>query len=119
VLHDAALCMEAIEGEGVIAFHDYPLLQSGIRSFLHSSWKEISTAIAFTGCVFAVEIGGLGMLRSTAIERAVMSKYHAIAWRLASRWPRSPRPLLCVWSATPHLDGLILRGRRRLRLTPQ
>jgi Methyltransferase domain len=116
VFHDAELCMTATEGEGVIAFHDYSIVQPGIRSFLRAHWDDIASALAFTGAVFAVEVGDRGILRSAVIDRAVASTWHSAAWRAASRW-RSPHPLLAIWAAMPHLDALIFEGRRRLRLS--
>lgn len=115
-LHDAEACLSAVDGEGVIAFHDYPLVQDGIREFLSKHWHDISTALALTGAVFAVEVGALGVLRSAVIERAVGSKWHSVAWSFGNRWHRSPSLLFAVWDAMPRLDALIFEGRRRLRL---
>lgn len=116
VLRDAELCMSATQGEGVIAFHDYPLVGPGIRAFLYKRWNEISSAIAFTGAVFAVEVGGRGILRCAVIDRAIDSTWHTLAWRVSARWRHSPRPLVGVWAAMPHVDAFIYEGRRRLRL---
>lgn len=116
VLHDAGVCLAAVAGEGVIAFHDHQLVRRGIREFLSKHWQDITTALALTGAVFAVEVGDVGVLRSSIIERAVGSKWHSVAWSASNRWRRSPNVLLAVWTSMPHLDALIFEARRRIRL---
>jgi Methyltransferase domain len=118
VLRDAELCMAAIDDEGLIAFHDSSIVRRGICEFLTAHWGHVSTALAFTGEVFAVEIGDRKMLRSAVIQRAVGSTWHTVAFRLASRWGRSPCPLFATWAAIPHVDALIFEG-RRLRPRPK
>jgi hypothetical protein len=114
VLRDAELCMSAIDGDGVIAFHDYPLVEPGIRSFLRAHWRDISMALAFTGLVFAVEVGNRGALRSEVVQSAISSRWHSVAWRTANVWRASPLPLFWVWQAMPRADALIALVRQRL-----
>lgn len=119
VLRDAEVCMSAVAGEGVIAFHDYQLVQHGIREFLSKRWHDISTALAFPGAVFVVEVGDSRVLCSPVIERALGSTWHSVAWSLGNRWRRSPNLLFAVWTAMPRLDALIFEGRHRLGVTPR
>jgi hypothetical protein len=114
VLHDAVMCVSAVAGEGVIAFHDYQLVQPGIREFLSKHWHYISTAFVLNGAVFAVEVGNSRVLRSPVIERAVGSRWHSVAWSFGNRWRRSPNLLFAVWTAIPRLDALIFEGSHRL-----
>ena len=56
-IRDARFCREAMGGAGVIAFHDYSIVEGGIRAFLREAWTDVSLAVAFTGQVFALELG--------------------------------------------------------------
>jgi len=112
-LRDARFCAEALAGRGVIAFHDYQIVGGAIRAFLRETWPDVSLAIAFTGRVFAIELGDAGVLTSPVIERAIASRWHSVAWRLMSR-PRSATPLLAAWSAMPRVDGAVFAIRQRL-----
>jgi hypothetical protein len=114
VLRDAELCLSAMGGEGVVAFHDYSIVQAGIRAFLDRQWRDVSMALAFTGAVFAVEFGSRGALRLPVVERAIASTWHAAMWKTANRWRRSPHLLFAVWQLMPHADELIANCRRRL-----
>src|SRR4051794_12596187 len=112
-LRDARFCASALPDHGgVVAFHDYPLVVPGVRAFLREAWSDVSYAVAFTGLIFAVELGDSGLLRSAAVDRAIASKWHGMAWRLASRSRRSAHPVLAVWSAMPRLDTAVLRVRQ-------
>jgi hypothetical protein len=107
-LRDARFCLEALGNSGgVIAFHDYPIVGGAIREFLREAWGEVSHAIAFTGFVFAVELGGGGLLRSEAVDRAIASRWHSLAWRAASRPRRSASAFLAAWSAVGPADAAI------------
>jgi hypothetical protein len=103
-----AICAEALRGRGLIAFHDYSLVSGAIRAFVREAWSDVSLAVAFTGStsssVFAVELGGAGILRSPFVERAINSTWHRLVWRTTSRWERSATPLLLAWSAMPAFD---------------
>ena len=114
VLRDARFCARAIDGEGVIAFHDYRLLRPAIETFLREVWSDVVMAIAFAGDVFAVELGGGAVLRSPVVDRAIASRWHSVAWRCASRSPRA-RPFLAVWSVMPTIDEAALRCRSASR----
>jgi methyltransferase family protein len=115
VLRDARFCASALDGEGVIAFHDAAMLQQAICTFVRDYWQDISFALAFTGEVFAIEFGGLGLLRSAAVTRAVASRWHSAVWTAANRWRPSARPLLKTWSMMPSVDRTILDWKTRLR----
>lgn len=122
VLRDAHFCAEALGGVGVIAFHDYALIGSAIRTFLRENWTEIGFALAFKrprhpeggGGVFALELGGAKLLRHRSIERAVASSWHSIAWTAASRFRRSPVPLFKAWAMMPAVDSFVATARQKL-----
>jgi hypothetical protein len=67
-------------------------------------------AVAFTGSVFAVELGDTSVLRSPAVERAIASKWHSLVWRATSQ-ARSAGPLLAAWTAIPTIDEAIHRAK--------
>ena len=73
-MRDARFCAEALGGRGVIAFHDYNIVRTGIEVFLGQVWRDVSMAVAFNGSVFAVELGGAGILRSRSVDRAIGSE---------------------------------------------
>jgi hypothetical protein len=114
VVRDARFCREAMGGAGLIAFHDYSLVKRGIQEFLREAWADVSLAIAFTGQVFALELGARGILREGVIDRAVASAWHSAAWALASSWRRSPSPFLATWSSMPMIDAALVRLNRRV-----
>jgi hypothetical protein len=114
VLRDAYFCAEALRGCGVIAFHDYPVVADGISQFVRGAWSEISFALAFTGRVFAIELGGAAILRSPAIDRAVSSSWHSLMWRLVNRPKRTALPLLIGWSWMPRIDTAVAEVKRHL-----
>jgi hypothetical protein len=134
VLRDAHFCAEAMGGTGVIAFHDYPIVGSAIGIFLRENWHEITYALAFNGPlhptlaggVFALEMGGAGMLRHRTIERAIGSRWHDAVWRLVNRPRRTAFPFLAAWTLMPALDSFIVHVRhgateyvRRSRTSPR
>jgi Methyltransferase domain len=112
-LRDARFCAEALQAGGVIAFHDYTIVGEAIRQFVQDEWTEISFALAFTGNVFAVELGGSGILRLAVIDRAVRSSWHSLTWRLVNRPKRTAAPFLLAWSLMPVIDGAVAHAKRR------
>ncbi len=115
VLRDARFCADAVAGAGVLAFHDYQMVEAGIRAFLKEAWQDVSHAIAFAGHVFAVELGGARMLQAPIVDRAIASRWHSAVWRVASRPRRSAIPLLVAWSAVSRVDLAVAAARRRRR----
>jgi hypothetical protein len=111
-LRDGRFCAEALGGRGVIAFHDDQVVRGGIEAFLQEAWGDVSMAVPFSGSVFAVELGGAGMLRSDAVQRGIASTWHSVVWRVASK-PLTPAALLAAWSAVPVIDKTIYDLRRR------
>jgi hypothetical protein len=114
VLRDARFCAEAVNGEGVIAFHDQQIVTEGIRAFLRESWSEVSHAMALPSLVFVVELGGRGVLRAAPVERAIGSRWHSAAWRYASRPARTSLPLVATWVSMPVADKLIFDAKQLL-----
>ena len=123
VLRDAHFCAEALGGSGVIAFHDYVIVGPAISAFVREHWRDISYALAFSGPshpsygggVFALELGGGGMLRQEAIDRAVSSRWHSALWRLTNRPHRTAKPLLLAWAAMPAIDSFVVQAQHGLR----
>jgi methyltransferase family protein len=119
VLTDARFCAEALGGEGVIAFHDWGIVQSAIKAFIRERWRDISFALAIYRTrypkvgygVFALELGDNGILRHPAIERATGTRSYGF-WRVANRPRRSPLPLLLAWNAMPAIDSTLGSARR-------
>jgi hypothetical protein len=101
-------------GEGVIAFHDYRGVEAAIRRFLKEAWPGVSLAVAFAGQVFAVELGSRGTLRAPVVERAVDSRWHSYAWKLASRPAHSASLFFATLSVMPWLDRFLYETKRRL-----
>jgi hypothetical protein len=123
VLRDARFCADAIGSGGVIAFHDYVIVGSAISAFLRENWREISFALAFTGpstpgapCgVLALEIGGLGLLKHPAVERAISSRWHSDVWTLVNRPRRTALPFLLAWALMPAADSFVAQARQGFR----
>jgi hypothetical protein len=119
VLRDARFCAEALEGIGVIAFHDCYLTGPAISAFIRESWQEVSFALAFNapstppagGGVFALELGDRGLLKHPAIRRALGSRWHSLAWRAANRPSRTPVPLLLTCATMPAIDSFAFLAR--------
>jgi Methyltransferase domain len=121
-LRDARFCAEAIEGTGVIAFHDCGVVAAAIREFLRGTWENVSRVVVFSpnaspegGGVLAVELGDQGILRHDVIDRAVGSTWHSGLWRLTSLPRRTPGFFLAAWSITPAIDSAIARTRSLVR----
>jgi hypothetical protein len=123
VLNDARFCVEAMEGAGVIAFHDWGIVQSAIKAFVRERWRDISFALAINRPkapraghgVFALEFGDNGILGHRAIARATGARSYGM-WRAANRPRRSAIPLMLAWEAMPTIDTVLGRARR---LTPR
>jgi hypothetical protein len=112
VLRDAQFCASALDGHGVIAFHDRDMVRSGIHEFLRQVWSDVSAAVVFNGLVLAVEFGNGAMLRSPPVNRAIASSWHSLVWRLASKPRLTPTPLFVAWSAVPVVDRLVASVKR-------
>jgi hypothetical protein len=116
VIRDARFCAEAMGGAGVIAFHDYTIVGSGISAFLRENWRDITFALAFTASgVFAIEMGDRGLLKHAAIQRALGSRWHNAAWSAANRSHRTALPVLLVWAAIPAIDAFVFQFRHGLQ----
>ena len=119
VLRDAHFCAEAIDGAGVIAFHDFVIVGSAISAFLREYWREVSFAVPFSaprnpsfgGGVFAVEIGGRGLLRHSAVRRALGSRWHSALLRAANAPRQSALPFLVAWAVIPAVDSFLMQAR--------
>ncbi len=113
VLRDARFCADALDGCGIVAFHDYELVKAGIHTFLREAWKDVSRAVMFSGNashegggVFAVELGDRGLTKGPTIERAIGSRWHSALWDVTSR-SRTPTLFLAAWSAVPRIDAAL------------
>jgi hypothetical protein len=122
VLADARFCAEAMGGAGVIAFHDWGIVQSAIKAFVRERRREISFALAInrprpprTGYgVFALELGDNGILSHPAIARATGARSYGL-WHVANRPRRSAVPLFVAWDAMSAIDRTLALGRRLAR----
>jgi hypothetical protein len=120
-LNDARFCAEAMGGTGVIAFHDFGIVQSAIKAFIRERRRDISFALALnrphnprTGHgVFALELGDAGILRHPAIERATGRRSHAV-WRVANGARGTAFPVVLTLDAIPVLESA-RRGAKRVR----
>lgn len=112
VLTDARFCADALEGAGVIAFHDWGIVRPAIRAFVRERRRDISFALAVNRPpepasgygVFALELGDRGILRHPALERATGTRSYAI-WAAANRPRSAALPLLLAWDALAALDS--------------
>ncbi|HLX19513.1 MAG TPA: class I SAM-dependent methyltransferase [Gaiellaceae bacterium] len=112
VLTDARFCAEALEGAGVIAFHDWGIVRSAIKAFIRERRRDISFALAINRPyrpsagfgVFALELGDNGALRYPALERATGARSYAV-WAAANRSRHSAVPLLVAWHAMTAIDS--------------
>jgi hypothetical protein len=119
VVRDARFCAEAIGGAGVIAFHDYVIVGSAISAFLRENWRDVSFAIpfgaspylGFGGGVFALELGGRGLLHHPAIQRALVSRWHSLVWKVTNRSRATSLPFLVAWAVMPAVDSFVLHAR--------
>jgi Methyltransferase domain len=122
VLTDARFCAKALGGAGVIAFHDWGIVQSAIKAFVRERWRDISFALAINRPndpsaghgVFALELGDKGILRHPAIRRATGARSHGL-WQVVNRPRRSALPLLLAWDAMPAIDSTLVRARGLVR----
>jgi hypothetical protein len=111
VLTDARFCAEALDGTGVIAFHDWGIVRSAIKAFVREHRRDISFALAINRPynptagygVFALELGAKGILRHPALVRATGARSYGI-WAAANRPRRSALPLLLAWDAMTAID---------------
>jgi hypothetical protein len=113
VMTDARFCAEALGGAGVIAFHDWGIVRSGIKAFVRERRKDISFALAINRPpstragygVFALELGEKGILRHPALERATGARSYGV-WSAANRPRLSALPLLLAWDAMIAIDSI-------------
>ena len=105
VLTDARFCLAAMQGAGVIAFHDYQLVGAAVRTFVREHSREVGFFLTFPGRVLAVEFGGNAVLGSEAVARAGGSKWHNGVWRLTNSL--HPRAALVGWRVITFLDAAI------------
>lgn len=120
VLADARFCAAAMEGTGVIAFHDWGIVRPAIMSFIREHRRDVSFALAINRPlnptagygVFALELGEQGILRHPALEHATGARSHRI-WAAANAPRRSALPLALGWNALTGLDSV--RRRRQAR----
>jgi predicted outer membrane repeat protein len=111
VLRDARFCAEALDGRGIVAFHDYELVKSAIQTFVRDEWSRVQHAAVFSGNsspvhgggVLAVELGDRGLLRAKLIDKAIGSRWHSALWKL-TRHSRSPEPFMAAWFAAARVD---------------
>jgi hypothetical protein len=119
VVRDARFCLEALDGAGVIAFHDYVIVGSAISTFVRESWRDISFALAFTGPnhpssgggVFALEIGDRGVLAHPLIRHAVGSRWHSAVWDAVNRPRKTALPFMVAWATMPAIDAFVMQVR--------
>jgi len=113
VLTDARFCAEALEGAGIIAFHDWGIVRSAIKAFVREHRRNISFALAINRPrnptsgygVFALELGEKGILRHPVLEHATGARSFR-AWVAANRPRRSALPLLLAWDAMIAIDSM-------------
>ena len=113
VLADARFCAEALGGTGVIAFHDWGIVRSGIKAFIRERRRDISFALAIDRPpvarggfgVFALELGDGGVLRHAALERATGARSYRL-WAAANRPRSSSLPLVVAWDALTAIDSM-------------
>jgi len=114
VLADARFCAEALEGTGVIAFHDWGIVRAGIKAFIRERRGDISFALAINRPpknarsgfgVFAIEFGDNRILRHPALARAAGARSYRI-WAAANRPHRSALPRLLAWDAMIAIDAM-------------
>lgn len=120
-LTDARFCAEAMGGTGVIAFHDFGIVQSAIKAFIRERRQDISFALALNRPqdprsghgVFALELGNAGILRHPAIGRATGRRSHAV-WRAANGPRGTALPVVLTLDAIPVFESARTRVQRAL-----
>lgn len=113
VLTDARFCAEAMEGKGVIAFHDWGIVGSAIKAFVRERRRDISFALAINRPrnpragygVFAIEFGDNRILSHPAVKRATGTRSYKI-WDFANPPRRSVLPLLLAWGGLTAVDSM-------------
>lgn len=77
VREDAAFCLAAMEGEGVVAFHDAPVVYNGLHGFLEDLARAGTAFVAYNlpDTVLVVEIGDVPLHRSEAVAPLLVNNH--------------------------------------------
>jgi hypothetical protein len=70
-LRDARFCLEALDGTGVIAFHDSNVVQSAIDDFVRSLGERPHAAFQLPDSVAVVQVGADDLPHSPWVQRAL------------------------------------------------
>jgi hypothetical protein len=70
-LADARFCLEALDGAGIIAFHDSNVVQSAIDDFVRSLGDRPHAAFQLPDSVAVVQVGADDLPRSPYVRRAL------------------------------------------------
>ncbi|HEU5373503.1 MAG TPA: class I SAM-dependent methyltransferase [Gaiellaceae bacterium] len=82
-LRDARFCRDVLRGRGIIAFHDFQIIQRAVEEFLRHLDRPFVCYLLRTS-VFVVELGGVpSLLTNDAVRSQLRGK--SIAWRVAGR----------------------------------
>jgi hypothetical protein len=104
-LRDARFCRAAMQGAGVILFHDREVIEPAILDFLRETTGPV-TAYALRGSFFVIELGADPPLLHEAGVKANLGPPHPLVWEVAGRL-RVSGPLV-------EAAGHVRRLRRRL-----
>lgn len=89
VLQDARFCHNLLQDDGVIAFHDFQVVEPAVGDFLREL-KARYMAYLLSTSVFVVEIGNGTPLLSAPLVRAQVRRPEYV-WKLTSRLRLTPR----------------------------
>jgi Methyltransferase domain len=70
-LRDARFCLQALSGDGVIAFHDSNVVMPGIEDFVALLSDRPHDAFQLPDSVYVVELGSTRLRRSEYVRRAM------------------------------------------------
>jgi hypothetical protein len=78
-LRDAGFCRRALRGEGCIVFHDAPIVHRAISRFVDECRHDgvLLAAAALPNRMFAVELGGRGLLATPPVSSLRDESYRA------------------------------------------
>jgi hypothetical protein len=84
VLSDFKFCLEVLDANGAILFHDAPITYNGIANCIeHLKAKDIKfRAYGLPDIVFAVEIGDFPMYKSEKILERLTNNHHSYLYSL-------------------------------------
>ena len=102
-LRDARFCREAMQGRGVIAFHDFHIVERAILEFLRETPRP-RRGYLLLHAVFVVELGGVSSLLDDPAVRSRLTPRSRLMTKLAA---------LDTW-----LLAADIRRRKRARATP-